>query len=125
MLALIFGLLFTSWTYYGGDAPFGSRLSPKGAEIFGHQDEFNQRLGEFDRAARMKNDRSISEGEFLKFVKASGLTLERLASRNAMKSSFRLTLNCARSLIPTRLGTITRSGSVSVERKCARDRFYF
>ena len=33
MLALIFGLLFTSWTYYGvnlpRDGPFGSRLSPK------------------------------------------------------------------------------------------------
>jgi len=47
-------------------------------------------------------------------------SMSRLASRDAMKSSFRLTSNRARSLIPTRLATITRSGFVPVERKSAR-----
>jgi hypothetical protein len=46
----------------------------EGAEILGRKDEFIQRLSTFDRAARMKTDRSISEDEFLKFVKGSVLT---------------------------------------------------
>ena len=45
----------------------------EGAEILGRKDEFIQRLSAFDRAARMKTDRSISEDEFLKFVKGSVL----------------------------------------------------
>jgi hypothetical protein len=187
----------------------------EGAEILGRKDDFIQRLSAFDRAARMKTDRSISQDEFLKFVKGNVLTwnesekakieaaiasirpaldalplslpkivnlvkttgaeegrsfytrdtaivmpekatdeadagllkktiahelfhilsrgnpslrensTNRLASRNAVKSSFRLTSNRARSLIPTRRGTITRSRFVSVEKKCARCQFYF
>ena len=45
----------------------------EGAEILGRKDEFIQRLSAFDRAARMKTDRSISEVEFLKFVKGNVL----------------------------------------------------
>src|SRR5262245_19818355 len=45
----------------------------EGAEILGHKDEFIQRLSPFDRMARMKTDRSISEGEFLKFVQGNVL----------------------------------------------------
>ena len=46
----------------------------EGAEILGLKDEFIQRLSPFDRAARMKTDRSISEDEFLKFVQGNVLT---------------------------------------------------
>ena len=45
----------------------------EGAEILGRKDEFIQRLSAFDRAARMKTERSISEVEFLKFVKGNVL----------------------------------------------------
>src|SRR5262249_38138956 len=43
----------------------------EGAEILGRKDDFIQRLSAFDRSARMKTDRSISEDEFLKFVKGN------------------------------------------------------
>ncbi len=46
----------------------------QGAEILGRKDDFIQRLSPFDRAARMKTDRSISQDEFLKFVKGNVLT---------------------------------------------------
>jgi hypothetical protein len=45
----------------------------EGAEILGRRDDFIQRLSAFDRAARMKTDRAISEGEFLKFVQRNVL----------------------------------------------------
>ena len=41
------------------------------AEILARKDDFVQRLSAFDRAARMKTDRTVSEEEFLAFVKAS------------------------------------------------------
>lgn len=43
----------------------------EGAEILGRRDAFIQRLSGFDRSARMKTDKPISEREFLKFVQAS------------------------------------------------------
>jgi hypothetical protein len=43
----------------------------EGREILGNRDEFVQRLSPFDRAARLKTDRPVSEEEFLKFVKSS------------------------------------------------------
>ena len=46
---------------------------PEGAEILGRRDEFVQRLSPFDRSARMKTDRAVSEEEFLEFVRASVL----------------------------------------------------
>jgi hypothetical protein len=46
----------------------------EGAEILGRKDDFIQRLSAFDRAARMKTDRPVSEDEFLKFVKRNVLT---------------------------------------------------
>src|ERR1051326_4385906 len=53
----------------GCTAHFAS--SAEAAEILGQRDEFIQRLSPFDRAARMKTDKSVSEEEFLKFVKAN------------------------------------------------------
>ena len=50
----------------------------EGAEILGRKDEFIQRLSTFDRAARMKTDRSISEVEFLKFVKGECFGVEQI-----------------------------------------------
>jgi hypothetical protein len=46
----------------------------EGAEILGRKDDFIQRLSPFDRAARMKTGGSVSEEEFLNFVKANVLT---------------------------------------------------
>ena len=46
----------------------------EGAEILGRKDDFIQRLSAFDRAARVKTDRSVSEEEFLQFVKKNVLT---------------------------------------------------
>ena len=46
----------------------------EGAEILGRKDDFVQRLSGFDRAARMKTDKSTSEDAFLTFVKASVTT---------------------------------------------------
>src|SRR5215813_5628820 len=46
----------------------------EGAEILGRKDDFIQHLSAFDRAARMKTDRSVSEDEFLKFVQGNVLT---------------------------------------------------
>ena len=41
------------------------------AAILGQKDDFIQRLSPFDRAARMKTDKSVSEEDFLRFVKAN------------------------------------------------------
>jgi hypothetical protein len=41
------------------------------AEILTRKDDFIQRLSAFDRAARMKTDRTVSAEEFLAFVKTS------------------------------------------------------
>jgi len=43
----------------------------EGAEILGRKDDFIQRLSVFDRSARIKTDKPISEQEFLKFVQAN------------------------------------------------------
>ena len=45
----------------------------EGAEILGRHDEFIRRLSAFDRAARMKTDRSIPENDFLEFLKQNVL----------------------------------------------------
>jgi hypothetical protein len=78
LLALIFGLSFTPWANAGVNLREGCAVRfasvGEGAEILGHKDDFIQRLSAFDRAARMKTDRSISEDEFLKFVEGNVLT---------------------------------------------------
>jgi len=43
----------------------------EGVKILGRKDDFIQRLSGFDRSARMKTDKPISEQEFLKFVQAN------------------------------------------------------
>jgi hypothetical protein len=53
----------------GSVAHFAS--ASEGAEILTRRDDFVERLSEFDRAARMKTDKSVSEEEFLRFVKAN------------------------------------------------------
>ena len=72
VLALIFALSFTARADAGVNLREGCTVRfasvRKGAEILGRKDDFIQRLSPFDRAARMKTDRSISGGEFLKFV---------------------------------------------------------
>jgi hypothetical protein len=78
MLALILALSLTSWANADVSLREGCAIRfasvDKGAEILGRKDEFIQRLSAFDRAARIKTDRSISEDEFLKFVKGNVLT---------------------------------------------------
>jgi hypothetical protein len=77
LLALIFGLSFTTWANAGVNLRQACTVRfasvAKGAEILGHKDEFIQRLSAFDRAARMKTDRLISDDEFVRFVKGSVL----------------------------------------------------
>jgi hypothetical protein len=43
----------------------------EGRQILIEKDDFIQRLSPFDRSARMKTDKSVSEGEFLKFVESN------------------------------------------------------
>ena len=77
-MPLIFGLSFTPCTNAGVNLREGCAVRfasvHEGAEILGYNDDFIQRLSAFDRAARMKTDRSISEDEFLKFVDGNVLT---------------------------------------------------
>ena len=77
MLALIVGPSLTSLVNADVNLREGCTVRfasvEEGAEILGRKDEFIQRLSAFDRAARMKTDRSISEVEFLKFVKGNVL----------------------------------------------------
>jgi hypothetical protein len=78
MLALILALSLTSLANADVNLREGCAVRfasvDEGAEILGRKDEFFQRLSAFDRAARMKTDRSISEVEFLKFVNGNVLT---------------------------------------------------
>ena len=78
MLALILALSLTSRVNADVNLREGCAVRfasvEEGAEILGRKDEFIQRLSAFDRAARMKTDRSISEAEFLKFAKGNVLT---------------------------------------------------
>ena len=56
------------------DLPLGSAMvhfasQSEGAQTLTAKDDFIQRLSPFDRSARMKTDKPVSEAEFLKFVK--------------------------------------------------------
>jgi len=56
------------------DVPLGSTTAHfatqnEGRQILTARDEFIQRLGPFDRSARMKTDKAVSETEFLQFVR--------------------------------------------------------
>jgi hypothetical protein len=85
----------------------------EGADILGRKDEFIQRLSAFDRAARMKTDRSISEEEFLKFVKESVLTWnesEKAKIEEAI-ASIRPALNTLRLSLPKIVNLVKRSGA--------------
>lgn len=55
----------------GCTAHFAS--TAEAAEILGQKDDFIQRLSPFDRASRMKTDKSVSEEEFLAFLKTNVL----------------------------------------------------
>jgi hypothetical protein len=78
IVALIFSLAFVNSATADVDLSNGSVAHfasvSEGAEILGRKDDFIQRLSGFDRSARLKTDRSISEDEFLKFVKANVVT---------------------------------------------------
>jgi hypothetical protein len=55
------------------DVPLGTTTAhfatqSEGRQILTAKDEFIQRLGPFDRSARMKTDKAVSEEEFLQFV---------------------------------------------------------
>jgi len=52
-------------------AHFASTI--EAAETLGQKDDFIQRLSPFDRASRMKTDKSASEEEFLAFVKTKAV----------------------------------------------------
>ena len=50
------------------DLPFIFATAGQGSEILTRRDDFVQRLSPFDRAARLKTDKNISEKAYLKFV---------------------------------------------------------
>lgn len=80
--ARLFLLIIALWSTHAAETNLSLRercvvqfaSASQGAEILAHRDDFIERLSAFDRAARMKTDRTISEDEFLKFVKANILT---------------------------------------------------
>ena len=55
----------------GGNCLAHFATASEAAEILTRKDDFIQRLSAFDRAARMKTDRTVSQDEFLAFAKAS------------------------------------------------------
>ncbi|MCL4181660.1 MAG: hypothetical protein KJ072_28470 [Verrucomicrobia bacterium] len=52
----------------GTNVTFAFASIETGRQILTRRDDFVQRLSPFDRAARLKTDREISEGQFLDFV---------------------------------------------------------
>ncbi|MEP7015444.1 MAG: hypothetical protein ABI925_08400 [Verrucomicrobiota bacterium] len=78
LLGLMVALSFAGRATAGLDLREGCAVqfasAHQGADILGRKDDFIERLSAFDRAARVKTDRSVSEQEFLKFVKKSVLT---------------------------------------------------
>lgn len=55
---------------FAGEVPFIFATADQGRKILTAHDDFVQRLSPFDRAARMKTDKSVSKEKFLKFVSA-------------------------------------------------------
>jgi len=56
----------------GAKTMVGFASANKGKEILMTSDDFIERLSSFDRAARMKTDKNVSEREFLSFVGRNG-----------------------------------------------------
>jgi hypothetical protein len=85
----------------------------EGAEILGRKDDFIQRLSAFDRAARMKTDRSISEDEFLKFVQGNVLTWNESekAKIEAAIASIRPTLDALPLSLPKIVSFVKTTGA--------------
>ena len=67
--AMLFFVLFAPWatTFAAPAATFAT--AQQAAALLGSRDEFVERMSPFDRAARMKTDRDVSEAEYLAFVK--------------------------------------------------------
>jgi hypothetical protein len=85
----------------------------EGAAILAHKDDFIQRLSAFDRAARMKTDRSISRDEFLKFVKCNVLTWNESEKTKieAAIASIRLALDALPLSLPKTVNLVKTTGA--------------
>lgn len=85
----------------------------EGAEILAHKDDFIQRLSAFDRAARMKTDRSISRDEFLKFIKSNVLTWNESEKTKieAAIASIRLALDALPLSLPKTVNLVKTTGA--------------
>lgn len=60
------------------DVPLGNTTThfasqSEGRQTLTEKDDFIQRLSPFDRSARMKTDKTISEGELLEFIRTNVL----------------------------------------------------
>jgi hypothetical protein len=83
------------------------------AEILGQKDEFVQRLSPFDRAARLKTDKPVSEQQFLTFVKSNAAkwTDAEEATLGAAISALRPALERLRISFPKKVTLIKTAGA--------------
>jgi len=83
------------------------------AAILGQKDDFIQRLSPFDRAARMKTDKPVSEEEFLRFVKANAAAWSELeqAKLEAAISALRPALESLPLTFPKKISFIKTTGA--------------
>ncbi|HEY6204703.1 MAG TPA: hypothetical protein VIW21_00905 [Chthoniobacterales bacterium] len=81
--------------------------------ILGQKDDFIQRLSPFDRAARMKTDKSVSEEEFLRFVKtnAAAWSESEQAKVGAAISALRPALESLPIAFPKKISFIKTTGA--------------
>ena len=96
----------------------------EGAEILAHRDDFVQRLSPFDRAARMKTDKFVSEEEFIKFVKAnlSSWSDSEKAQVEAAITNIRPALDRVRAPLPPTISLIKTTGAEEGNAFYTRDR---
>ena len=112
-LALVPLLEFTAASQEPGILPALSFSTPsKGRRILKARDAFVMRLSAFDRSARLKTDRQVSEKEFLEFVALNVLPWED-AEKDQIETIYRglqANLKGLRLRFPTRVNLIKTTG---------------
>jgi hypothetical protein len=68
MILLLFPRLSQAEMQFGAKTVVGFASANQGKEILMTRDDFIERLSPFDRAARMKTDKNVSERDFLNFI---------------------------------------------------------
>ena len=117
VLALVLALTLTLPAYADVDLRKGCTVrfasAGEGAEILSRKDDFIQRSSAFDRAARMKTDRSVPENEFLKFLQENVLpwTEPEKARLEAAIASIRPALNALPLPLPKTVTFVKTTGA--------------